>query len=78
MPPRKRKAETTDDGQFVKVGDVIELEGNGIAVLPDGSAVTIRGRYTVQHEGLHVIDGVEYLAEAKPQPGAEAEPEPEQ
>lgn len=71
MPPRTRKtAKETADGQFVKVGDVIELEakegelpGNGIAVLPDGSAVTIRQRYQIQHEGLHVIDGVEYLAE---------------
>lgn len=64
MPPRARKPkDEKDDGQFVKVGDVIELDGNGIAVLPDGTAVTTRGRYTVQHEGLHVIDGVEYLAE---------------
>lgn len=64
MPPRTRKtAKETTDGQFVKVGDVILLEGNGIAVLPDGSAVTVRQRYTVQHEGLHTIDGVEYLAE---------------
>lgn len=64
MPPRARKAaKETADGQFVKVGDVIELDGNGIAVLPDGTAVTTRARYTVQHEGLHVIDGVEYLAE---------------
>jgi hypothetical protein len=62
MPPRARKAKDTAD-QFVKVGDVIELEGNGIAVLPDGTAVTTRGRYTVQHEGLHIIDGVEYLEE---------------
>lgn len=67
MPPRARKAkaktETTDG--FVKVGDVIELEsgGNGMAVLPDDTVVTVRQRYQIQHEGLHVIDGVEYLAE---------------
>jgi len=71
MTARKSKPDKADG--FVKVGDVIELEGNGIAVLPDGSAVTCRARYTIQHEGLHVIDGVEYLAEAK----APAEPEPE-
>jgi hypothetical protein len=49
----------------VKVGDVIELEsgGNGLAVLPDDSVVTVRQRYRIEHEGLHVIDGVEYLAE---------------
>jgi hypothetical protein len=63
MPPRARKAKADTADQFVKVGDVIELDGNGIAVLPDGTAVTTRARYTVQHEGLHVIDGVEYLAE---------------
>lgn len=66
MPPRTRKAkqETASD-QFVKVGDVIELEdgGNGIAVLPSDVVVTVRQRYTIQHEGLHVIGGVEYLAE---------------
>lgn len=64
MPPRARKAKDTADEQFVKVGDVIELEGNGIAVLPDGTAVTARQRYTIRHEGLHTIDGVEYLATA--------------
>jgi hypothetical protein len=65
MPPRARKATKDNGGEFVKVGDVIELESgsNGIAVLPDGSAVTVRQRYTIQHEGLHIIDGVEYLAE---------------
>lgn len=68
MPPRSRKnVKDTADGEFVKVGDVIGLEsgGNGVAVLPDGSVVTVRQRYTVQHEGLHIIDGVEYLAESK-------------
>lgn len=65
MPARTRKTAKDNGGEFVKVGDVIELEsgGNGIAVLPDGSAVTVRQRYTVHHEGLHTIDGVEYLAE---------------
>ncbi|MCA1984799.1 hypothetical protein [Nocardioides nematodiphilus] len=50
----------------VKVGGDIELEGsNGIAVLPDGTAVTVRNSYRVRHAGLHVIDGVEYQAEDK-------------
>ena len=68
MPRRTRKtAAETADGQFVKVGDVIELEtgGNGLAALPDDTVVTVRQRYQIRHEGLHVIDGVEYLAEAK-------------
>jgi len=66
MAARSRKPKaTTADGQFVKVGDVIELDGggNGLAVLPDDTVVTVRQRYTIQHEGLHTIDGVEYLAE---------------
>lgn len=64
MAARRRtsKPKTTDG--FVKVGDVIELEngGNGLAVLPAGEVVTVRQSYRVQHEGLHVIDGTEYLA----------------
>lgn len=73
MAPRKPVVQTNEtdqdnqprDGGYVKVGDVIEIEGNanGICVLPDGGAVTCRQRYTIQHEGLHVINGVEYLAE---------------
>lgn len=46
----------------VQVGDQVELDGNGLAVLPDGSVVTCRVRYTVQHVGRHVIGGVEYDA----------------
>ncbi|WP_406046579.1 hypothetical protein [Kribbella sp. NBC_00889] len=46
----------------VKVGDTIELVGNGLAVLPDHTVVTCRQRYTVQHEGRHVIGGIEYDA----------------
>jgi hypothetical protein len=71
MPPRTRKA--TDDkpeGEYVKVGDTIDVDGNGIAVLPDGTAVTVRTQYTFAHEGLHVIhmanrsgESLEYLAE---------------
>lgn len=71
--PRARKtaaSKPASDG-IVKVGDVIELEpagedgmpGNGLAELPDGTVVTVRQRYTIAHEGLHIIDGVEYLAE---------------
>lgn len=65
MPPRARKAKAETADGFVKVGDVIELDGggNGLAVLPDDTVVTVRQRYTIQHEGLHVIAGVEYLAE---------------
>lgn len=48
-----------------KVGDRIVLERNGIAVLPDGTAVTCRTGYVFEHEGLHVIDGVEYQVEKK-------------
>lgn len=57
MAERKQKVQT------VQVGDAIDLKGpNGLAVLPDGTVVTCRVRYTVQHEGRHVIDGVEYDA----------------
>ena len=57
----------------VKVGDQIQLDGpNGLASLPDGTVVTCRNAYTVQHEGRHVIDGVEYSA-TKPRKAA-AEP----
>lgn len=57
MAESKKKALT------VQVGDQIDLKGaNGLAVLPDGTVVTCRGRYTVQHEGRHVIAGVEYDA----------------
>lgn len=70
MPPRARKAKTKATDQFVKVGDVIELEGNGIAVLPDDTVVTVRQQYMIQHEGLHVFhmanrsgESLEYLAE---------------
>lgn len=71
---RASKAKANDG--FVKVGDVIELEGggNGLAVLPGGEVVTVRQRYTIQHEGLHTIDGTEYLAEA-PEPAPESQPE---
>lgn len=56
-------AESRKKAQTVKVGDEIEIEGaGGLAVLPDGTVVTCRVRYTVQHEGRHVIDGVEYDA----------------
>lgn len=47
----------------VKVGDAVKIEGpNGIAVLPDGSAVTCRVVYTIRHKGRHVIDGTAYTA----------------
>ena len=65
MPPRQRNTEDKADRKAVKVGDTIELDGNPIAVLPDGTAVTTRARYTIEQEGLHVIDGVEYMASAK-------------
>lgn len=55
-------AESKKKAQAVKVGDQIDLKGNGLAVLPDGMVVTCRGRYTIEHEGRHVIDGVEYDA----------------
>jgi hypothetical protein len=56
-------AESKKKAQAVKVGDQVDLKGaNGLAVLPDGMVVTCRGRYTVQHEGRHVIGGVEYDA----------------
>lgn len=65
MPTSQKKP------QAVKVGDVIELKGaGGLAVLPGGTVVTCRTRYTVQHEGLHVIDGVEYNATAPAAPDA--------
>jgi hypothetical protein len=61
----------------VKVGDQIKLDGpNGLAVLPDGSVVTCRTTYTVQHEGRHVIDGVEYNA-TKPRTAAPDPVDPE-
>lgn len=62
MPPRTRKAKVETTDEFVKIGDRIDVEGNSLAILPDGTVVTIRGWYTIQHEGLHTIDGVEYLA----------------
>lgn len=73
MPPRaKKEAAASNDGSYVKIGDVVEFEGNGICVLPDGGAVTCRQQYTFQHEGLHVIhlanrsgESLEYLAEKK-------------
>lgn len=63
----------------VKVGDRIELEGptrSGLASLPDGTVVTCRNAYTVQHVGRHVIDGVEYNATepAKRKPAEPADP----
>ena len=62
MTERKRvKAEATEV-EAVKVGDTIDVKGNGLAVLPDGTVVTCRGSYIVQHEGRHVIDGVEFDA----------------
>jgi hypothetical protein len=61
-------AESKKKAQTVKVGDQVDLKGpNGLAVLPDGMVVTCRVRYTIQHEGRHVIDGVEYDA-VKPEP----------
>lgn len=64
-PAAADKPAATTKGQTVKVGDRVELKANGIAVLPDGSAVTCRTGYTFEHEGLHVIDGVEYQVEKK-------------
>ena len=53
----KKKAQT------VKVGDRLDLEKPANYVgLPDGSVVTARRYYTVEHEGRHVIDGTEYQA----------------
>ena len=59
----------------VKVGDQVKLDGpSGLAVLPDHTVVTCRGAYTIEHEGRHVIDGIEYNA-TKPRPAtAPAEP----
>ena len=70
------------EAEAVKVGDAIELEGNGLAVLPDGTVVTCRNTYTIQHEGRHVIGGVEYDATDPRKPEAveaeaEADPDPE-
>ena len=50
----------------VKVGDQVDVEkgSDGLAVLPDGTVVTCRNVYTVQHVGRHVIGGVAYVAEA--------------
>jgi hypothetical protein len=70
MTTRSKATEAT----AVKVGDRIELEGpNSLAVLPDGSVVTCRNGYTVQHEGRHVIGGTEYNA-TKPTPKAQPAP----
>lgn len=58
MTQRKRV-----EAEAVKVGDHIEVEGgSGLAVLPDGTVVTCRSPYIVQHAGRHVIGGVEYDA----------------
>ena len=76
MTERKRVRAEAVEAEAVKVGDVVELErgSNGLAVLPDGTVVTCRNTYQVQHEGRHVIDGTEYNA-TKPRPAtAPAEP----
>lgn len=54
----------TKRAKSVKVGDLVELEkgASGLAVLPDGTVVTCRGGYTVQHAGRHTIGGVDYDA----------------
>ena len=65
MTNRKRlDTEATEavEPKAVKVGDTIEVEGNALAVLPDHTVVTIRKAFMVQHEGRHVIDGIEYDA----------------
>ena len=67
MTNRKRvETEAVDaeavEPKAVKVGDTIELEGNALAVLPDHTVVTVRKAFMVQHEGRHVIDGIEYDA----------------
>lgn len=62
MAARRGKRVSKDD-QLVKVGDMIDVDGNDLAILPDGTVVTVRGQYRIQHEGLHTIAGVEYLAE---------------
>lgn len=64
-PAASDKPAATAKGKTAKVGDRLELQTNGIAVLPDGTAVTCRTGYTFEHEGLHVIDGVEYQVEKK-------------
>ena len=62
MTERKRVKAEAVEAEAVKVGDTIELDGSGLAVLPDGTVVTCRGTYRVQHAGRHVICGVEYEA----------------
>lgn len=65
MTNRKRvdtEAAEAVEPKAVKVGDTIELEGNALAVLPDHTVVTVRKAFMVQHEGRHVIDGIEYDA----------------
>lgn len=61
----------------VKVGDVVELDktSNGLAVLPDGTVVTCRNSYTVQHAGRHTIGGVDYDAtDPRPAKATDADP----
>lgn len=53
----------------VAVGDQVTIKATGgLAVLPDGSVVTCHVRYTIQHEGRHLIDGVAYDATAAAEP----------
>lgn len=40
----------------IKVGEQVEIDGpSGLVVLPNGSVVTCRSVYTVQHTGEHRI-----------------------
>jgi hypothetical protein len=63
-----------DVAEAVKVGDQVKLDGSGLAVLPDGSVVTCRNVYTVQHAGRHTIGGLEYDATDPRKAEAPADP----
>ena len=78
MTNRKRvdtEAVEAAEAKAVKVGDTIEVEGNALAVLPDHTVVTIRKAFMVQHEGRHVIDGIEYDATDPRKAEAEVAPD---
>lgn len=59
---RSRRAVKAASPKPVKVGDAVPVQGNGFAVLPDGGSVSARVSYVIRHKGLHIVDGVEYLA----------------
>lgn len=77
MTRRTREAAETAAPTAVNVGDTVDLnKPSGFVQLPDGTVVTCRRYYKIEHPGKHVIDGVEYDVPEPAKPVSTTAPQP--